>query len=263
MKEFIGKTGKEIEEHFGFDFYLETKDDFIFGRGVDDKKLMDSFIRFNKETELKLFQLYDGIIQKIEDIDLNDVKKNLLLLAENGGMFYDDSNDELATSYGFLCDDYFAEVMPGIIFFSGKEEYVKNFSDILKENGIECHEIEKISEIGKKVSKKIHLEMKKLKKLGRNELCRCGSGIKYKKCCMNTDIKENGKARRADSLWGKGSFAETISPEDIEEKEKTISKGHNEDMNFNCKKCDEKISAHNKDWHDNMCDGCFNKTYHS
>ena len=30
----------------------------------------------------------------------------------------DDSDDELATAYGFLCDDYFAEIMSGIIFFS-------------------------------------------------------------------------------------------------------------------------------------------------
>jgi len=36
---------------------------------------------------------------------------------------------------------------------------------------------------------------------------------------------------------------------------------HDEEMNYNCKKCNKKISAHNKDWHDGMCDDCFNETY--
>ena len=37
---------------------------------------------------------------------------------------------------------------------------------------------------------------------------------------------------------------------------------HDEEMNYNCKKCNKKISAHNKDWHDGMCDDCFNKKYY-
>jgi len=47
----------------------------------------------------------------------------------------------------------------------------------------------------------------------------------------------------------------------MKEKEKTIHKGHDKDMNYNCKECNKQISAHNKDWHDCMCDDCFNKTY--
>lgn len=64
-----------------------------------------------------------------------------------------------------------------------------------------------------------------------------------------------------DELWSKGSFAQTMSKEYLKEKEKTIHKGHDEDINFNCKECNKKISAHNKDWHDGMCDECFNKKY--
>ena len=29
-----------------------------------------------------------------------------------------------------------------------------------------------------------------MKKIGRNELCPCGSGKKYKKCCIGKEIKE-------------------------------------------------------------------------
>lgn len=74
---------------------------------------------------------------------------------------------------------------------------------------------------------------------------------------MNNDNRD--KEESEDSLWSKGYFAETLSPSEIKEKEKTIHKGHDEDMNYNCKKCNKKISAHNKDWHAGMCDDCFNK----
>ena len=32
------------------------------------------------------------------------------------------------------------------------------------------------------------------RKLGRNELCHCSSGIKYKKCCLEKDVKKYGHA---------------------------------------------------------------------
>jgi len=60
-----------------------------------------------------------------------------------------------------------------------------------------------------------------------------------------------------DEFWSEDSFAESVSVEEMKEKEKTIHKKHDEDMNFNCRKCDKKISAHNKDWHSMMCDDCF------
>lgn len=107
------------------------------------------------------------------------------------------------------------------------------------------------------------------RKLGRNELCHCGSGIKYKKCCLKTDIEKNGKPMMItdtidegdDSFWQKGLFAQSVSKEDMERKNLTIHMSHDETLDFNCKKCDIKISAHNNDWHDGMCDECFDKTY--
>ena len=75
----IGKTHKEIEEKFCLDYYLETKDDFLLGKSVDTKKLTDSFVEFNKDNELKVVKLYDGVIQEINDMDLTDIKKNLCM----------------------------------------------------------------------------------------------------------------------------------------------------------------------------------------
>ncbi len=76
------------------------------------------------------------------------------------------------------------------------------------------------------------------------------------------DNMENDKQEENNNLWEKGAFAETLGSQDIKEKMKTFHKKHDEDMNYNCKKCNKKISAHNKDWHDGMCDECFNKEYH-
>ncbi len=63
-------------------------------------------------------------------------------------------------------------------------------------------------------------------------------------------------------FWENGSFVESIKPEELEEKLKTINKKHDEDVNFNCKKCGRKISAHSKDWHDGLCDKCFYESHY-
>jgi len=107
------------------------------------------------------------------------------------------------------------------------------------------------------------------RKLGRNDPCHCGSGIKYKKCCLEIDIEKNGKPMMVadpmdeddDSFWQKGMFSQSVSKEAMERKNRTIHMSHDEEMKFNCKTCDAKISAHNNDWHDGMCDMCFDRTY--
>ena len=72
-------------------------------------------------------------------------------------------------------------------------------------------------------------------------------------------MKKENIEDEEDGLWEKGGFAETLGPKGIEERMKTFHKGHDEDMNYNCRKCNKKISAHNKDWHNGMCDDCFNE----
>ena len=61
------------------------------------------------------------------------------------------------------------------------------------------------------------------------------------------------------SLWEEGYFAETMGSIDIKEKIRTFHMKHDEEMDYNCKKCSKKISAHNRDWHTGMCDDCFDK----
>lgn len=66
---------------------------------------------------------------------------------------------------------------------------------------------------------------------------------------------------KEDKLWEEGGFAETVGSLEIKEKMKTFHKKHDEDMDYSCKKCNKKISAHNKDWHAGMCDDCFNEEF--
>lgn len=77
-------------------------------------------------------------------------------------------------------------------------------------------------------------------------------------------IKElnDGEFKDEDSLWEEGEFIKSISQEELKEKRKSIGMEHNEDVNYNCKKCNKKISLHNRDWHNEMCDECFNETYY-
>ncbi len=60
-------------------------------------------------------------------------------------------------------------------------------------------------------------------------------------------------------FWADSSFAETISDEEWELKKRTFAMKHTEEMNYNCKQCSGKMSAHNKDWHAGLCDRCFDK----
>ena len=45
---------------------------------------------------------------------------------------------------------------------------------------------------------------------------------------------------REDGFWNRNSFIESLSAEDMEEKMKTFHKKHDEDMNFNCRRCNNK-----------------------
>ena len=57
-------------------------------------------------------------------------------------------------------------------------------------------------DIKRKIEEKgISLEKPEQRKLGRNEPCHCGSGKKYKKCCLDKDIKQYGKAMKVIYWW--------------------------------------------------------------
>ena len=72
---------------------------------------------------------------------------------------------------------------------------------------------------------------------------------------------KNNKSEKEDAFWADSSFAETMNSDDMKKKMRTFHMKHDEEMNFSCQKCKKKISAHNNDWHNGMCDNCFNRMY--
>lgn len=71
----------------------------------------------------------------------------------------------------------------------------------------------------------------------------------------------NAEDPENDDLWAPNSFVQSMSPAEMEAKSKTIHMKHDEDVNYDCRKCNAKMSAYNRDWHDGMCDRCFDATY--
>ena len=78
---------------------------------------------------------------------------------------------------------------------------------------------------------------------------------------MEQTLSKRKMGNSKGNLWARGSFIQGIKPEEIERKEKTIHMKNDEDMNYDCKECKKKISAHNRDWHDGMCDACFDSAH--
>jgi len=82
------------------------------------------------------------------------------------------------------------------------------------------------------------------------------------KCVLaDKNISMADESKKEDEFWSEGYFSQNLSSEYIKNKMQTFRMKHDEEMNYNCKECNKKISAHNKDWHDNMCDDCFNNKY--
>src|SRR3989339_53229 len=78
-----------------------------------------------------------------------------------------------------------------------------------------------------------------------------------------TIISVRGEIMKKNNLnIGKsGSYIQSLSREEHDKKLRTFHMKNTEEMNYTCKECKKIISAHNNDWHDGMCDNCFNKNY--
>ena len=99
-------------------------------------------------------------------------------------------------------------------------------------------------------------EIFKNKKIGRNEPCPCGSGKKYKRCCLEKDGERLG-------LWSEKSYVQTLSTaeSDYNERMKYFQQKPNDPKEHSCKKCNTPIGKHNIYWHEGMCDDCFFDQY--
>ena len=59
---------------------------------------------------------------------------------------------------------------------------------MVKDKYIDIRDTRLISEVEKTLPKKGITYIREEKKVNRNDLCKCGSGKKYKKCCISINL---------------------------------------------------------------------------
>lgn len=141
LKELIGKNSKELEKSFGFTHYLELKDGLILGKEQDHKTVVEAFFKFVK-GKIIVVKTDNGTIKEFFDMDLDDIKKNSLLLEKDEGVFYD---DDFCISYAFLGENFFAYLFSNMFMFSAKEDDMKELVKLLDEYGLRYFEPKRIS----------------------------------------------------------------------------------------------------------------------
>lgn len=185
LNSFIGKENDDLEKELGFTHYIELKDRLSSGRDQDHDAVIKSLIEFAFGQQLKIVKTDDGVIAEIFDMQLKDIISNLELLKNKRGVFWE---EETEMCFALLGDNFFSYVFPNMIMFSADEENTNRMSDLLQKHNLDHFGPETIGKY-----EHTDVEHKKIK-LGKNEPCYCGSGMKYKKCCLNKDIEKYGHA---------------------------------------------------------------------
>lgn len=193
LASFIGKKNEELEKEFGFTHYIELKDSLQLGYEPEHSKAMDSLLNFIGETNVKIVKTDDGVVVDIFDMSRENVELNLKLLENKEGAFWEEDTE---MCFALLGDNFFSYVFPGTIMFSANESNAAKMANLLDEHKLEYFGPENIA--GLRSAKEESLK----RKLGRNEPCHCGSGLKYKKCCLGNDIKETGGPKKVGGYYG-------------------------------------------------------------
>ena len=135
----VGLTQEDFEKVLNLTEYIEAKE------GNPDKSYVDTFFKFLERghiNELTVYELYDGEINRLFNLPLDEIKENLCLEHQKKGKFFD---EDLLVSQAFTDEkSFFAIVQKGIIFFSGNYDSSKLMQETLKETGIAFY-LKKIS----------------------------------------------------------------------------------------------------------------------
>lgn len=200
LKDFIGKDTRELCDYLGFNYYIEVKDFFHLLKRTPNKHedIVNALFEFINNSSAKVIKCYNEKIQKYIDMDLKKIKENALLFGEDKGDFY--YNDPYIC-FCILGKDFFAYILNTMIFFYGTKESVEKMAQNYNKYSViyhEPYELEKYipsdypaneEEDNEESEEENECQNEKEsavipKKIGRNEPCPCGSGKKYKKCCL-------------------------------------------------------------------------------
>lgn len=190
----IGKKSDEIEQEFGFTHYIELKDWMLLGHEQEHSKVVDALLIFINGRDLNVVKTDDGVVSDIFAMNYQEIEDNLGLLRNKKGVFWDEETD---LCFALLGDDFFSYVFPSTIMFSANEENTKKMASLLDERKLEYFGPEEVVGFKRPTSGSL------TRKLGRNEPCHCGSGTKYKKCCLDKDVKELGGPKKVEGYYGR------------------------------------------------------------
>lgn len=181
LKELLEKsnieiTEKEIKEYFTKEEDFEIEDNYICHTNiVDNNYIKIPLLEEKEKMEYKVIDNVDKLIIKIDKI-----KKNIEDICHKYNIKEDDKDELfLYILYGFYNKELLIEVLEDSKTKLSKEKLEKFYSELYEQaKEINCWRLNGYS---KKES--MLLNSIGTKKIGRNDLCPCGSGLKYKKCC--------------------------------------------------------------------------------
>jgi hypothetical protein len=181
LKELLEKsnieiTEKEIKGYLKEDEEFKIEDNYICHTNIiDNNYIKIPLIDEKAKMEYKVIDNLDKLTIKMDKI-----KKNIEDICHKYNIKEDDK-DELFIYilYGFYNKELLIEVLEDSKTKLSKEKLEKFYSELYEQSKeINCWRLNGYS---KKES--MLLNNVEIKKIGRNDLCPCGSGLKYKKCC--------------------------------------------------------------------------------
>ncbi|MBR3932836.1 MAG: SEC-C domain-containing protein [Clostridia bacterium] len=176
-KEIIAEylTISDMEKYFDFcdeqekyDYYIPAKTELLkyanefYMENTDEKQKFIKFLSNDMGFDFMLVQdILDDLscMIQIDDVDPNEALDRIAILAQ--GKFNDFKNQEQALKYGELYTDFY--------------------------NNTRLHRYRGHTpkEVGEEYVVDTYYNNKRVNKIGRNDPCPCGSGKKYKKCCID------------------------------------------------------------------------------
>ena len=192
LTSFIGKKIDKLEKESGFTHYIELKDRLLLKREQEHSKVVDALLNFTNNKNLKIVKTDDGIVVDISDMEYSKIEENLKLLENKKGMFWDEETEMCFALFG---ENFFSYIFPNNMMFSANAENAAKMASLLDARKLEYFGPEEIPIFKNSGSL--------TRKLGRNEPCHCGSGMKYKKCCIEKDIKETGGPKKVGRYYGR------------------------------------------------------------
>jgi len=128
VKKFFGKDYQELENAYGFTQYIELKDRLMIGFDQDHRRVVDAFLCFVHGKKLTVMKTENDVLKDIVDVSSVDIRKQLLALEKDEGLFYD---EDLEISYAFVTRKCFAYVLPSMLMVSANEENIQQLVKFL------------------------------------------------------------------------------------------------------------------------------------